>query len=266
MPAVGPRSRKRVRRAAQPRAPAVRARHATGHAPTRSKWVRRGVGDRRRPPAWFPWLSRTSATSTGRAPTRSAVKTRRVDPRPRRQRLREHHRALVVHEQPATHRRQARPHPGAGTRSRPVTTATTTPNVPTTTAPPQPVHLPPPTNRVPTPAAGVEPNEGVWSRSAGRSAGCPRSTSRSCARTRSTPRTTPALMWLDTKLLRATTCRVSKSRAAARTRGARRSPTTERADPRRRVQLRLQDGRSAAAACTSTARDGAAGWTARRRS
>ena len=41
---------------------------------------------------------------------------RRVDPRQRRERDREHHRAVVVHEQPASGRRQPRPDPGAGNR------------------------------------------------------------------------------------------------------------------------------------------------------
>jgi hypothetical protein len=73
----------------------------------------------------------------------------------------------------------------------------------TTAAPVQPDHLPPPTGRVPTPAAVVEANEGVWSPAGRLVGGLP---AEYITFVRPDPAHTSyytALMWLDTKLLRA---------------------------------------------------------------
>jgi hypothetical protein len=77
--------------------------------------------------------------------------------------------------------------------------------LPTTTVPPQPVHLTPPTARVPTPAPTVNDNEGVWT-PVGRTALTDGVPAEYIAFVRPDAVHTSfytALMWLDTKLLKA---------------------------------------------------------------
>ena len=80
---------------------------------------------------------------------------------------------------------------------------TSSTKVPTVTTLPQPVHLPPPTLRVKSPAPSVETNEGVWMPD-----GSPRRRARSGVHHVRPPDAIHtsyyvALMWLDTKLLKA---------------------------------------------------------------
>ena len=207
---------------------------------TKSRWIRRGIAIAivlllipvrvvlRAPPP-------TPGHRLARGPQR------RVDPRPRRQRHREHDRAVVVHEQPA--RRSA----ASPTRSRCRALGgrghVVDERADGDDRAGQPEHLPPPTRRVPTPAPGWSPT---------RVCGCPTGRLVGGLPAEYITFVRPdavhtsyytALMWLDTKLLRAG--------VRARVRGARwRSEPVGFADPRgrarhddRRVQLRLQDGR-----------------------
>jgi hypothetical protein len=80
----------------------------------------------------------------------------------------------------------------------PVTT-----KVPTATLPPQPEHLPPPMQRVPTPAPGVEANEGVWQPAGRLVGGLPAEYITFVRPDAIHTSYYVALMWLDTKLLKA---------------------------------------------------------------
>jgi hypothetical protein len=82
-------------------------------------------------------------------------------------------------------------------------TGTTTPDAPASTAPVQPVHLPPPTARVPTPAPVVEANEGVWMPVGRQVGGLPAEYITFVRPDAAHTAFYTALMWLDTKLLRA---------------------------------------------------------------
>ena len=76
--------------------------------------------------------------------------------------------------------------------------------VPTQTLPPQPLHLPPPMQRVATPAPSVEANEGIWM-PAGRLVGGVPAEYITFVRPDAVHTSYyVALMWLDTKLLKAT--------------------------------------------------------------
>jgi hypothetical protein len=75
--------------------------------------------------------------------------------------------------------------------------------VPSVTAPPQPVHLPPPMQRVPTPAPAVEPNEGVWMPAGRLVGGLPAEYITFVRPDAVHTSYYVALMWLDTKLLKA---------------------------------------------------------------
>jgi len=78
------------------------------------------------------------------------------------------------------------------------------PSAPTaTTAPVQPEHLPPPTGRVPTPAPVVEANEGVWMPVGRQVGGMPAEYITFVRPDAAHTAYYTALMWLDTKLLRA---------------------------------------------------------------
>jgi hypothetical protein len=69
--------------------------------------------------------------------------------------------------------------------------------------PPQPVHLPAPTGRVPTPAPTVEPNEGIWMPAGRLVAGLPPEYITFVRPDAVHTSYYVALMWLDTKLLKA---------------------------------------------------------------
>jgi len=73
-----------------------------------------------------------------------------------------------------------------------------------TTAPVKYEHLPPPTNRVPTPAPVVEPNEGVWQPVGRQVAGMPAEYITFVRPDAAHTAYYTAFMWLDTKLLKAT--------------------------------------------------------------
>ena len=120
---------------------------------------------------------------------------RRVDPRQRRQRDREHHRTVVVHEQPAADRRQA-----DAIKTQKTVIDTTTSRRATTY--PQIQHLPPPTARVATPA----PSAGERGRVAtDRTPGVGQPAVYTTYVRPDAVHTSyyTGLMWLDTKLLRA---------------------------------------------------------------
>jgi hypothetical protein len=74
---------------------------------------------------------------------------------------------------------------------------------PSVTAPPQPIHLPPPTARVPTPAPSVEPNEGIWMPVGRLVGGLPAEYITFVRPDAVHTSFYVALMWLDTKLARA---------------------------------------------------------------
>jgi hypothetical protein len=75
--------------------------------------------------------------------------------------------------------------------------------VPSVTRPPQPAHLPPPMQRVPTPAPAVEPNEGVWMPAGRLVGGLPAEYITFVRPDAVHTSYYVALMWLDTKLLKA---------------------------------------------------------------
>jgi hypothetical protein len=76
--------------------------------------------------------------------------------------------------------------------------------VPTQTVPPQPAHLPPPMQRVATPAPSVEANEGIWMPAGRLVGGVPAEYITFVRPDGIHTSYYVALMWLDTKLLRAT--------------------------------------------------------------
>ena len=163
----------------------------------RAKWIRRGHRDRGRAPA-HPGrgvVRRLPAT----ARQRHALGAHgRVDPRPRRQRHRQHRRTLVVHEQPAADRRQAERDQGAGHRHRHHDQGRhRAPDLPADPAPPAA------DARVPTPAPEVEPNEGVWQPTGRLVSGQPAVYTTYVRPDAAHTSYYTGLMWLDTKLLRA---------------------------------------------------------------
>ena len=114
-----PLSRRELREQRERAQAAEKATTKTTRPPrsTRAKWIRRGIA-----------IAVVLAADPGRGVVRRLPATARqrhalgahgrVDPRQRRQRHREHHRTLVVHEQPAADRRQAERDQGAGHRHR----------------------------------------------------------------------------------------------------------------------------------------------------
>ena len=80
---------------------------------------------------------------------------------------------------------------------------TSSTSVPTVTTMPQPIHLPPPTQRVPTPAPSIENNEGVWMPAGRLVGGLPAEYITFVRPDAVHTSYYVALMWLDTKLLKA---------------------------------------------------------------
>jgi hypothetical protein len=100
------------------------------------------------------------------------------------------------------------PSPAEGGAPHAIQVSGTTGAVPAATPPnavtaSQPLHLPPPTARVPTPAANVEPNEGIWMPAGRLVAGLPAEYVTFVRPDAAHTSFYVALMWLDTRLLRA---------------------------------------------------------------
>ena len=224
----------------------ARPRSSPRQRPTRkrSPWIRRGIAIAVVLLLIPVGSSYVDYAATARAPTRSRHPHRRVDPRPRRQRHRQHRSSAggtrTTRRRPAASPSEIKMQGTVGdtTHRHPVPTPAST------THDPQIQHLPPPTApRAHPRRRACEHNEGVWQPTGRLVGGSPPSTPRTCAPTRSHTSYYIGLMWLDTKLLRGQLRRrASNDPVAARTRGARRSPQSQRDHVDRRVQLGLQDG------------------------